>query len=228
MPPKFDSEEILENLRSGIYTLVNPEGNKRAACWEYFKAIKNDKDEILFGLAACKQCKNCVISYKYIGSSNKVEDMGTTNMNGHLKTCKALPEKKCDEANVRQMKLKNVIQFQNITLNKEDKHKFVQSQVLFHSKAIVPFNVASNPAYLKHLQLAFDLGAKYGKIPIKNVIGSRKLLSKRTLELSGSIQSDLKSRIRPAISDKSVSFTTDLWTDNVIGMWNLHKLLIII
>ena len=49
--------EISFKVKSGSYKLFDSERTKSSSVWNTFKLVKNDKDEIIFGVACCIKFK---------------------------------------------------------------------------------------------------------------------------------------------------------------------------
>ena len=78
--------EISFKVKSGSYKLFDSERTKSSSVWNTFKLVKNDKDEIIFGVACCKNCYCCFIFKKEINGS--VQYVGTNSLIQHNKSCK--------------------------------------------------------------------------------------------------------------------------------------------
>ena len=59
---KMDLEKLAQSVKRGQYALKQHDSKKsKSKCWEPFKDIIDDSNNLLFGVACCSLCYACII-----------------------------------------------------------------------------------------------------------------------------------------------------------------------
>ena len=148
---------------------------------------------------ACKKCLKC---FKY--DSHKT---GTSHLKRHVEHCIS----STSQSSGRQLKLP----FKNCGVARQAKSDALNAAVSVVVKDLRPFSVFDGEGMKEFAQTCIDIGAKYGKLTVEEVLPSRNTIAKKVKSTALDQKTNLLASLKLAISNNSgFGVTSDLWTDD--------------
>jgi len=133
---------------------------------------------------------------------------GTSGLKAHLKACTS--QKQTTVIRITELfASKSASPSHDGRLTAGDRTKITDDIVRFCAKDIRPFSVVEGAGFLELASELISLGAKYGNIPVKDVLLSARTLSRHVQEVVTREKQVMQEMLRKI---DRFGVTTDLWT----------------
>lgn len=199
-----DLESNLKNKSKASNFVLKPNPEAKSDVWQNFLLIfkiNNDTKEEAEQKYFCA-CKNCNKVYAYKATNGT--SFGTKNLLEHIQKCKTTG---------KQLNL-----HQTMTLKRKlmpvDQQNIKELEVKFCAGGYHSFRSVEQDGFQQLLQACVDLGAKYGKLNVKDVLVGRMSVARETVVMAGFVKKQILSRLKEPIDDETVAVCVDLYTDD--------------
>lgn len=191
--------------KNGKYVLkFNP--NAKADIWKKFPLVwKVSADGVESEAKYYTACCKCLKVYQYKDSEGR--NFGTKNLLDHKQRCLGSP-KTNTQLELRQC-FRNKPQ-----LSQQDKDHLKRKQTEYCIEGYHSFKSIEHEGLLNLLQTTVDLGAKYGKFDVSDVLVKRKTISREADLLAVTVKAQLTERLKTCTYDGTVSLCIDMYTDD--------------
>jgi len=187
--------------KSPRITLEDPShSGKYSTVWERFKIVNVDKKPVDY-----VKCISCPAVYAWHTTT------GTTALNRHKCSDVAIvPKRACGFSKDQPQ----ITSFTSRKLSLQDSDKLNETIVIGLAKDLRPLNSVEGEGFQLIAQNLINLGAKYGKINVKDCISHRTTLTSKYLpSVTAKLESNLLKAIMTTSSYPRFTFTTDMWSD---------------
>ena len=150
-------------------------------------------------------CNRCCRVYRYKSSDGR--SFGTKNLLEHVRQCKGA------NTGVGQLKLVQCLQ-QKSAISGRDLADVKRKEVAYCIDGYQSFRSVEHAGLRDLLQTFADLGAKYGKFDVKEVIFGRNVVTRETMRMSTELKARLKEVLTSPVADNTVALCLDLYTDD--------------
>ena len=197
------ASEVERQLRAKPDDFVlKPNEAAKSDVWNSFSLIyrKNEAEPWKY-FCACNGCRR-VYMYKAADGGS----FGTKNLIDHVRQCKGVERS-------GQLTLMQTMR-QTPRVLKPDVEALKQKEVQFCAAGYHSFLSVENSGFKSVLQTCVDLGAKYGKFDVGEILAGRKAVSRETQNLAAKTKNVIKSRLKESIDDSTVALSIDMYTDD--------------
>lgn len=188
---------------TGRYTL-KAATNMKSEIWKTFPLVYERKDDKEVAADYFCACVKCYRVYQYKDSNGK--HFGTKNQIEHVKRCTGVLTNS-------QLTIKQCTK-QKVQLSAADFSNLKQKQMLYCVNGYHSFKSVENDGFIDLLQTCADLGAKYGKFDINDVVVGRRTVSREVASTAASVKIQLTDRLKEPVADGTISLCIDMYTDD--------------
>ena len=149
-------------------------------------------------------CKNCLKGLIFRNSSGR--STGTSNMSNHC--CLSAPETKIP-------KLDSFILKNRKDIAPEDQEMIKEAQTRFVVSTFNSFQILEHPSFINLLKFVSNLGNKYGKLNIDEILYGRHSISAHVDTAYESRKEEIKAEIIQLGQNPALCLTCDIWTDPI-------------
>lgn len=187
--------------------VLKPNDDGKAECWKKFRLLETADRVNIFGWAACVDCSSCML-FKTRSDDGKVKLFGTKNMRDHLKSCATTTG--------RQMLLDRFVRkVPGTKISAGDRAAVKSCEVRFVVQSGMSFAAVENPGVKSFVQVMINIGSKYGNLDVEEVLYGRQTVKEAVFEKMNQCRQQIKDEVALSSLHKSVSFCTDMTTDDV-------------
>ena len=179
------NQEILEKIANEEY-YVTENVMGASVVWRKFLLIKDHETNERSGFVQCKFCKK---NLQYKNRS------GTSSLTRH--SCKNNEEPLTPD----------------VAVATEDRKDILEGCITYCAQDRRSFNSIGGPGFQKLAQKLINVGFKYGRIPVQNILPHATTVSRNILEQAEQVKNDILPEIVAAIRQGVCAATTDFWTD---------------
>ncbi|CAF3895256.1 unnamed protein product [Rotaria sp. Silwood1] len=230
-PDLLEEHMVKEKLKNGEYIMLINTKDK-APSWSDVRLIADAKypDKPLIGWAVCRFCYSAFRTHSKTNDQGKRRNHGLTSCMKHLEQClsrkkemAAIAQENSSFDSVPENSQALVSQF--LVSKKKIApiylQKLKEAEVKFVVGGMHSFKSVEHAGLLNLAQTCVDIGARCGKIDIHDIWFGRKSIRDQCCNKFISYKNEMIKEIKKYAIDRTLSATTDLWRDDVIGRYYL-------
>lgn len=227
-PDNLKSSQIQRKLRAKEFVLVsNPKSTHDI--WQndisLVAFVDDDQDQqVLDGWAACRHCLVAYRTHSKKDGSGSRKNYGLTSLHTHVKECRMHAKKGQPITSTDvEPKQSGLIQthiprfaFNKNLLTDHLQTQLKDAELKFVTAGSHSFNALENDGLLDLFQVGIDIGAKMGKVNVRDIFYGRKTIRQEALARFMQFSDEIRQTLEEPIKQHCVAATCDLWTDDYI------------